>query len=135
MPLFTISNHLQNYLISTFTIIFSFVREIYCVWLCGTNKILRAIVLLFCLNVFQSFIPAGNSIPSQLYWSIKGLIFDILSGWLSMLWWFNASYRILKTFIILSFCINYCFFIYYPFGSFCTRFSSFPACFMKMIRQ
>ena len=103
--------------------------------LCGTNKILRAIVLLFCLNVFQSFIPAGNSIPSQLYWSIEGLIFDIFSGWLSMLWWFNASYRILKTFIIFSFWINYCFFIYYPFGSFYTRFSSFPACFMKMIRQ
>ena len=29
----------------------------------------------------------------QLYWSIKGLIFDILSGWLLICWWFNATVK------------------------------------------
>ena len=50
--------------------------------LCGTNKILRAIFLLFCSNLFQSFECDGKSISFQLYWSIKGLTFDILSRWL-----------------------------------------------------
>ena len=57
----------------------------------GTYKILRAIVLIFCSNFFHSFIPAEKSMPFQLYWSIKGLIFDILSGWFSIFWWFNAT--------------------------------------------
>ena len=57
----------------------------------GANKILRAIVLLFCSNFFQSFECDGNSIPFQLYWSIKGLIFDILWGSFLILLWFNAS--------------------------------------------
>ena len=48
-------------------------------------------VLLFCSKFFQSFIPSGKSIPSQLYWLMKGLIFDILPGWFSMFSWFNAT--------------------------------------------
>ena len=53
----------------------------------GIDKILRAIILLFRSVFFQSFIPAGKSIPSQLYWLMKGSIFDILS----MFWWFNTT--------------------------------------------
>ena len=72
--------------------------------LCGTNKILRAMVLLFCSNFFQSisilffsnsslssFWCALISMSFQLYWLIKGLIFDILSGLFPMFWWFNAT--------------------------------------------
>ena len=46
----------------------------------GTNKILRAIVLLFNSNFYQSFGCNGNTISFQSYWLIKGLISDILSG-------------------------------------------------------
>ena len=46
--------------------------------LCGTNKILREVVLLFYSNFFQSFECDGKYISFQLYWSMKGLIFDIL---------------------------------------------------------
>ena len=53
----------------------------------GIDKILRAIILLFRSIFFQSFIPAGKSIPSQLYWLMKGSIFDILS----MFWWFDTT--------------------------------------------
>ena len=59
-------------------------RFIVFVLLDGANKILRATSLLFFSNFFQSFIPAGKSIPFQSYLSIKGLIVDILSGWFSM---------------------------------------------------
>ena len=72
--------------------------------LCGTNKILRGMVLLFCSNFFQSisilffsnsslssFWCALISMSFQLYWLIKGLIFDILSGLFPMFWWFNAT--------------------------------------------
>ena len=45
--------------------------------LCGTYKILRAIVLLFYSTSFQPFIPAGKSVSLQLYWSIKGLIITV----------------------------------------------------------
>ena len=48
--------------------------------LCCTNDMLRAIILLFRSNFFQSLGPAGNSIPSQLYFLIQGFNFDILSG-------------------------------------------------------
>ena len=57
----------------------------------GTYKILRATSLLFSSNFFQSFIPGEKSIPFQLYLSIKALNFDILSGWFSVSWWFNAT--------------------------------------------
>ena len=48
---------------------------------------IRAIDVLFNSNFFQSFWYDGKLISFQLYWSIKGLIFDILSGCL----WFNAA--------------------------------------------
>ena len=80
--------------------------------LCGTNNILRAIVLLFCSNFFQSIVSYyyffnffqsscpnffrsfwcdGKSISFQLYWLVKDSIFDILSRWFSMYWWFNST--------------------------------------------
>ena len=63
--------------------------------LCCTNKILSywAIVLLFCSNIFKSFECDGKSISLQLYWSIKGLIFDILWVLFSMFWWFNQTVK------------------------------------------
>ena len=62
-----------------------------CLVLCGTYKILGAIVLLFCSNFFQSFEFDGNSIPFQLYRSKKDLRLDILSGWLGILSQFNEA--------------------------------------------
>ena len=41
---------------------------------------MKAIDLLLNSNFFQSFSYDGKSISFQLYRSIKGLIFDILSG-------------------------------------------------------
>ena len=66
-----------------------------CMWylffLQGEDKILRAISVLF-LSIFsQSLIPAGKFISFQLYLWMWGLIFDILSGWFSISWWFNAT--------------------------------------------
>ena len=58
-----------------------------------TNKILRAIVLLFNSKFFQSFCSDGKSISFQLYWSIKGLILDILWGSFLMFWQFNATVK------------------------------------------
>ena len=97
----------------------------------GIYKILRAIVLLFRSNFFQSFIPAGKSTPSQLYWLIKCLS-DILFGWFSMFWWFNATaVEYWKHLLSLFFG-----FIVAPlFRRFYVRFYSFQACFMTMIRQ
>ena len=40
-----------------------------------------------------SFECDGKSISFQLYWLIKGLIFDILSGWLLICLWFNAMIK------------------------------------------
>ena len=56
-----------------------------------TCKILRAIVSLFFSIFFQSFIPAGKSISTKLYWSVNDVIFVILSGWFRIFWWFNAT--------------------------------------------
>ena len=69
--------------------------------LCGTNKIIRVIVWLFCSNDFQSgkrinkYFPEcdGKSISFQLCWSIQGLFFDILSGWVLICLWFNATVK------------------------------------------
>ena len=47
----------------------------------GTYKILSAI-LLFNSNFFQSLLVDGKSISFQLYCSMKGLILDILSGYI-----------------------------------------------------
>ena len=43
-------------------------------------KTLRAIVILFFSNFFQSSFSDGNLISSELYLFIKGLIFIVLSG-------------------------------------------------------
>ena len=56
----------------------------------GTYNILRAIVLLFYSNIFQSFGPDGKSLLLQLYLPIKGLIFDIICGSCPLSWWSNA---------------------------------------------
>ena len=64
-----------------------------CLVLCGTNKILRAIALLFCSNFFQSFESGGKSISFQLYWSVKGLMFGILWGLFAMFSRFNATVK------------------------------------------
>ena len=53
-------------------------------------KILSA-TSLFNSNFFQSLLVDGKSISFQLYSSIKGLILDILSGWLLSLSRFNAK--------------------------------------------
>ena len=53
-------------------------------------KILSA-TSLFNSNFFQSLLVDGKSISFQLYSSIKGLILDILSGWLLILSRFNAK--------------------------------------------
>ena len=59
----------------------------------GTDKVLRAIDLLFDSNFFQSFLFGGKFIYFQLYWSIKGYIFVILSG---LLWFFDNLMQQLK---------------------------------------
>ena len=41
---------------------------------------LRAIDLLFNLNIFQSLPVDGKSMSIQLYWLIKGLILDTSEG-------------------------------------------------------
>ena len=64
-----------------------------CLTFYGTNRILRAIALLFCSKSFQSFESDGKSISFQLCWSIKGLIFGILWGLFPMCWWFNATVK------------------------------------------
>ena len=42
-------------------------------------------------NFFQSLLVHGKSISFQLLLFIKGLILDIISGWLSILSRFNAK--------------------------------------------
>ena len=73
----------------------------------GTYNILRAIALLFFSNLFQPiatiffyfslsscpFWCAEKFMPSQLYLSIKGVTFDIFSGWFPIFWWFNEIVR------------------------------------------
>ena len=58
----------------------------------GTNKILRAIALLFNSKILQSFEgSSGKFISFQSSWLIKDLIFDILWGIFSMFSWFNVT--------------------------------------------
>ena len=61
--------------ISCLTLCFDLYASMICLVLYGKNKILRAVVLLFCSNFFQSFEPDGKSISSPSYWSIKVLAF------------------------------------------------------------
>ena len=49
-------------------------------YLSSFYKTLRAIVILFFSNFFQSFFSDGKLISSELYLFIKGLIFVVLSG-------------------------------------------------------
>ena len=80
MPFFTLVIINKITWFSHWKVCFDLYASLIFLVLCGTNKILRAIVLLFCSNFFQSFECDGKSISFQLYWSIKGLIFDILWG-------------------------------------------------------
>ena len=60
----------------------------------GTNKILRAIDLLFNSKFLQYFCCfGGKSISFELYWSIKGLISDILWGSF-LLFFYNLMQRL-----------------------------------------
>ena len=59
----------------------------------GIYKTLKAIDLLFNSNIFQSFLCNETFISFQLYWLIKHLIFDILSGLFLIFWWVNATVR------------------------------------------
>ena len=54
---------------------------------------LRAIDLFFDSNFFQSLPLDRKSISFQLYCSIKGLIFYILSGWSLICSRFNATLK------------------------------------------
>ena len=62
--------------------------------------------LLFDSNVFQSFLYDEKANSFQLYWLIKDLIFDILSGWFVMWLWFNATvkayWKHLSSFLLFS---------------------------------
>ena len=90
----------------------------------GTNNILTAIVILFCSNSFHSFSCDGKSMSFQLYWLIKGLIFDILCWSLSIFWWFKATvkayWKQLSPFLFSGFAVALLFFnhsgesTYYP---------------------
>ena len=111
---FTVSNYEQNYLI--------FALIIMCFWwacthyILDTNKILRAIDLLFGSNFFQSSLCDEKCIPFRSYWLIKDLIFDILWGFFWMLWQFNATVKAYcKQLSSLFFCIYYCFFSFWTF--------------------
>ena len=67
-----------------------------CLVLCGTNKILRTIVLLFFSKFFHFFLPFECDVKSfsfQLYWSMKGLICEILWGLFTIFWWYNATVK------------------------------------------
>ena len=94
--------------------------------LCGTNNIFNGIVLSFCSNFFQSIVIlffsnffrssfwcVTNSIPSQLCWLIKGLIFDILSGLFPLFWWFSATviayWKQLLSFLFFRFIVAFLF--------------------------
>ena len=104
-----------------------------CLILYSTNKILRAIVLLFYLNFFQSFKCDGNSIPFQLYWSIKGLIFDILWGSFLILSWFNATVIAYLKHSLPIFWIYCCFLLFYPTRRIYIWSTSIQTYFMKTI--
>ena len=60
-------------------------------YIIGTSKILRAIVLLFVSDFFESFLCDVKFLSFQLYWLLKSLIFDIFSGWLLICSRFNAA--------------------------------------------
>ena len=59
----------------------------------GANKILRGIDLLINSNFFPSSLSEGKFISFLLYSSIKGLIFDSLSGWLLGFRQFSATVK------------------------------------------
>ena len=55
MQFFTISNLNKIILFSCWTLCFDLCASLIFLVLCGTNKVLKAILLLFCSNFFQSF--------------------------------------------------------------------------------
>ena len=97
--------HALNYVLTCIHVLFLQYYEVY--------KILRAIILVFFSNSFQSFLFDGKSICLRLYWSIKGLIFVVLCGSF-LIFFMNLchSYSILKAFVIITFRIYCCFLIF-----------------------
>ena len=94
MPFFTISNHYKkNTRSSRLVLYFDTYACLIFLILLGTYIILRAIDLLFSSNFSQSFLWHRKSFSFQLYWSIKGLIFDIFSEWVLICSWFNAAVK------------------------------------------
>lgn len=75
----------------------------------GKHKILRGIILLFDSEQFQSFDTEGKLTFTQLYWSMQGLIFDIL----------DQSFPIFSQFsAIVTTCqknLHYCYLDFYRF--------------------
>lgn len=71
--------------------------------LSGVNKTLRAIAF------FQFFDPVGKFVSFQLHLSMKGLIFDILSGYFFMVQ--CSCYYQLKTLFIMGLWV-YCVFLF-----------------------
>ena len=66
MPFFTLVIIIKITRFSHLKVCFDLYASLIFLVLCGTNKILRAIVLLFCSNFFQSFECNERSIPFQL---------------------------------------------------------------------
>ena len=58
--------------------------------LLGENKT-RVTALLFVSNFFEPFVSDGKFLSFDLYWSMKGLIFLIISGCFSIVLWFSAT--------------------------------------------
>ena len=107
-------NHWKNDLFFTIWVIFWNISKIYFSLL--TYKRLRAIVTLFCSNLFQFSFSDREFIPFQLWLLIKSLIFVILCGsfFYFFIIWCNY-YSVLKAFIIFFIDNIYCcFFVFYP---------------------
>ena len=86
MPLFSIGNHQKNYSMFTLEVMLDLYAYFISFVLKGAYNILRAIVLLFSSDSIYSFLFDGKFISFLLYWSIKGLIFEILCDTFSMFW-------------------------------------------------
>ena len=90
---------------------FNIYRYIYLLW-----KTIRAIVILFSSNFFESSFSGEKFIPSYLYLFIKGSFFVILSGIFLIFSWFKATVRAylkhLLSFLMIRFVVA--FFYIYP---------------------
>ena len=78
-------------MIFTFTIIFWFVSEIYCLFIMCYKQNIQSNCLIISFKPFPVFYSSRKlyTFPIILISNIP--IFDILSGLFSMFWWFNAT--------------------------------------------